>query len=201
MENQQAKCQSFFNACLQKRVAPEKFRELLITFYDKNNAIPSRRLLDSLVKQSTTDGAVDPRAPLYIKELLRLKVCSLADVLFCLLPTQPEPSSEGNSTAHDQTLLETDSAQKPKLQAIVFQILIIEVSEGLLKTKSEAQATLKALIEWMSLLPGSTTLGYFVSAVLGTSVVQETLGLASTKGSSLDPFSPSQLELTTLVQA
>lgn len=185
MENQKKRCHDFVNACLQKRVSPNRFQGLLTTFHDRNPTIPGRDLLNVLVYQPTANGAVDPRAPLYVKEMVRLRVCDLADVLSSLQPPQAEPPADGNGIHYDQTFLEIDSTPKPKLQAMVFQMLIMEVSGGLIKTKPEARATLQALIAWMSLLPGSNTLGYFLSAVLGIPAVQETLSQASSKGNSL----------------
>lgn len=141
-----------------------------------------RALLVALFKRTLVDGVDDPRVPLYVREMLRLKLASLADVLSSLLPSPPEPSSEGHHPYHDQTILEIGSAQKPTLQGLVFQMLIVEVSDGLLETKKDVRAALKALIAWMSLLPGSTSLGYLVYAVLCMSITQETLGEASMKG-------------------
>ena len=131
-----------------------------------------------------------------------MKVASLADVLSSLLPPPLEPSPNGQSAYHDQTMLDIGGVHKPKLQAMVFQMLIIEVSEGLLKTRQEVRAALKALIVWMSLFPGSITLGYLVSAMLGMTIAQETLAQASTKGSltSQQLFSKSKGALTSLVR-
>lgn len=182
MAHQEKQSQDLVNACLRKRVSPEKYGVLVTTFQDKHPTLRSRTLLTALLKRTVVDGVDDPKVPLYVREMLRLKIASLADVLSSLLPPPPEPSSEGQNTYHDQTMLEVGSAQKPTLPGLVFQMLIVEVSEGLLKTKQDVRAVLKALIAWMSLLPGSTSLGYLVSAVLGMSITQETLREASAKG-------------------
>lgn len=136
------------------------------------------------------NGVDDPRVPLYVREMLRLKIASLADVLSSLLPPPSELSPEEHNSYHDQTILEVGSARKPTMQGLVFQMLIVEVSEGLLKTKQDARAALKALIAWMSLLPGSTSLGYLVYAVLSMSITQDMLGEASTKGKTESNLQP-----------
>lgn len=182
MASQEKQCQDFFNACLRKRVSPERYGVLVTTFQDRYPTLRCRTLLVVLFKRTLADGVDDPRVPLYVREMLRLRIASLADVLLSLLPSPSEPSSERHHLYPDQTILEIGSAQKPTLQGLVFQVLIVEVSDGLLKTKQDVRAALKALIAWMSLLPGSTSLGYLVYAVLGMSITQETLGEASTKG-------------------
>jgi len=182
MASQEKQCQDFVNACLRKRVSPEMYGVLVTTFQDKYPTLRCRTLLIVLFKRTLVDGVDDPRVPLYVREMLRLKIASLAEVLSSLLPSPSEPSSKGHNTYRDQTMLEVGSAQKPTLQGLVVQMLILEVAEGLLKTKQDVRATLKALIAWMSLFPGSTSLGYLVYAVLGMSITQETLSEASTKG-------------------
>ena len=182
MESQERQCQDFIQACIRKRVSPERFRGLLTTFHDKHPALRIHLLLSALFKGSKNGGADDPRIPLYVKEILRLRVASLADVLSSLLPPPLEPISSGQNAYHDQTMLEIGGSQKPTIQAMVFQVMLVEATEGSLKTKSEVQALLKALIAWMSLIPGSTTLGYFVSAILGITITQETLSQPSMEG-------------------
>ena len=112
-----------------------------------------------------------------------MKAVSLADVLSSLLPPPLESPSNGQNAYYDQMMLDIGNAQKPTAEALVFQVLIVEVSQGLLTSSHEVKAALKALIPWMSLFSGSTTLGYLVLAILGMTTTQELFGQASVKGS------------------
>lgn len=182
MESQGKQCQEFVDACIQKRVSPEKFRVIFTTFHDKHPTLRMRIFLHVLLTRPK-NGSDDPRIPLYVKEALRMRVVSVADVLSSLLPPPLVQPTEGQSVFYDQTMLEIGGTQKPSLQALIFHMLLVELSDGLLKTKSEVKAVLKILMPWMSLLPGSTTLGYLLSAILGMTITQEILGQTSTEGS------------------
>lgn len=190
---QALECQTFFDACFRQRVDPGKFRALFTTFYDGHDVLPSKTILDALFKQNLSSGTRDPRLPQYTRELLRLRVVGLADVLCRLLPPSPQDSVNGHTSHHDQNLLEVTGTAKPTFEAMIFQMLTIEVSEGTLMSAHEAQMVLKALIPWMSRYPGSTSLGYFVSAVLGTGVGQEILAQAPRGDGHLAIAKPSTL--------
>ena len=112
-----------------------------------------------------------------------MKAVSLADVLSSLLPPPLEPPPNGQNAYYDQMMLDVGNARKPTSEALVFQVLIVEVSEGLLTSSHEVKAALKALIPWMSLFSNSATLGYLVLAILGMTITQEVFVQASMKGS------------------
>ena len=178
MDKQAQECQAFFNACSRKRVGPEKFRDLFTTFHDKYATLHSKTVLESLIKQTKLNGVQDPRVPQYVCEMLRMRVVSVTDVFSSLLPPPPEGSADGQASYHDQTMLEIAGVPKPTLQAFIFQMLMVEISEGLLKSMQEIRAVVKALIPWMLLFPSSTAIAYLVAAVLSTTVGQETLAKA-----------------------
>ena len=183
MATQGKNFREFINACLQKRVPPEQFRVLLSTFQTGHPLLHRQTLLDALVKRTEPGNVRDPRVLQYVRELLRMKAVSLADVLSSLLPPPLEPPSNGQNAYYDQMMLDIGNAQQPTSEALVFRVLIVEVSEGLLTSNHEVKAALKALIPWMSLFSGSTTLGYLVLAILGTTITQELFGQASMRGS------------------
>ena len=182
MGKQSQECLKFFRACFQARVDPEKFRVLFTTFHDRYDSLHGKTLIEALVKQTQLNSVHDPRVPQYVCEMLRIRVVSVADVLSCLLPLRPEGSMNGQTSYHDQAMLEIAGVSKPTFQALIFQTLIVEISEGLLNSREDVRAVVKALIPWMLLFPGSTTMACLVAAVLGTTIAQEILAKASAKG-------------------
>lgn len=178
MGKQAQECQAFFSACSRERIGPAKFRTLFTTFHDRYAALHSRTVLEGLIKQTKLNGVQDPRVPQYVREMLRLRVVSVADVLASLLPPPPERSTDGQASYHDQNMLDVAGVPKPTYQAFIFQMLIVEILDGLLNSREEIRSVVKALVPWMLLFPASTTMGSLVVAVLSTPVGQETLAEA-----------------------
>lgn len=169
--------ESFLDACVKKRVPPEKFSHLVKTFQSKHFVVPAGRHLVSILlsPQSTLDTG-DPRIPLYIRQLLHLGACNAADVLVSLrlLDEKEKPG------VYDPNILEMGN-QTVSVEAMVIQMLTTEVIEGLLKATEDVQAILKALVPIITRYPGSAALGYLTAAVLSSSVAGVSFGQLSMK--------------------
>lgn len=172
---------TFFEACLRKRLSREKFRLMFITFHAKHTSTRGRKLVDALLNEISKPALTDPRLPLYIKELLALKVISVADVLWSMLPPPLDLSLGEQPNFYDQYMLEVQGVRKPTIAAIMVQMLTSDIAEGSLKTAQEVLATLKGLVAWINLFPGSSALGYLVSAFLSVDVVPKVLGQRKAK--------------------
>ena len=182
MDPPSKKLRAFFEACLRKRLSPEKFKALFITFHGQYPSLRGRKLVRFLLNHECPGrGSWDPRLPLYIRELLSMRVISTADVLSSLLPRPLEPAVTGQSSLDDQQILEINRLQKPTLAALVLQMITIEVADGLHRTSPEVHETLASIISLVSLVPGSSALGCFVAAVLSTTIVHEVISRGSTK--------------------
>ena len=182
MDSSSKEVHDFFEACLQRRLTEEKFRLLFVTVHGKNRSIGGQKLVNSLLNDASKPALSDPRLALYLSNLISMKVITVADVLSSLLPPPLNLSLEGQPNFYDQSMLEVQGVHKPTMLAIIIEMLTSEVSKGVLETNREVLATLKSLIAWISVFPGSSSLGYLVSAFLGTDSVQNTLSQKSAKG-------------------
>lgn len=186
MDTQKSPWHNFFNACLQKRIPPDKFRMLVKAFQSKNATPPGRQLVHALLAEGRETTFVDPRLPLYTRELLQLKSCSGADVLSAMLsPLADDGSNTGLYNAADQSLPEMEGVLKPSVEALILQMLTMQIVEGFLQTTDAVEAVLKTLVVWMTRFPGSSALGYLVSATFSSPLAQDTMGSPSMKGSLL----------------
>ena len=167
-----ASMSNFFEACLRRRLTQEKFRTIFIAF-QKQSSLHGRKLADSIFtsKPALTN---DPRLPLYVLELLSMKFMSVADVLSSLLPRPRDLG--GRPDFYDQNFLDAHNTHRPTMAAMIVRLLISEISKGLLKTGREVSALIHCLIPWISMYPGSESLGYLLSSVLGTDAAQKALG-------------------------
>lgn len=182
MNSQPKKVRAFFEACLRKRLSPDKFKALFMTFHGQYPSLRGRKLVQSLLNdRSPEPPLIDPRLPLYIKELLSMGVIGTADVLSSLLPRPSEPPLTGQPSLDDQQILEINGVQKPTIAGLVLQMITAEVADGLLRTNQEVLETLASIVSLVSLVPGSSALGYFVAAVLSMTIVHEVLSVGSTK--------------------
>ena len=168
----------FFEACLRRRLTQEKFRTVFTAFHDQNS-LRGLKLADSIFA-SRPGLTSDPRLPLYVLELLSIKFISVSDVLSSLLPRSP--GHGGQPTFYDQNLLDAHGTQRPTMAAMIIQLLISEIPKGLLKTEREVLASVHYLNPWISLYPGSESLGYLLSALLGTDVAQKALSQSHRAG-------------------
>ncbi|CAF9933893.1 MAG: mediator complex subunit [Heterodermia speciosa] len=173
---------TFFEACLRKRLSREKFRLMFITFHAKHTSTRGRKLVDALLHEISKPAINDPRLPLYIRELLALEIVSVADVLWSMLPPPLDLSLGEQPNFYDQSMLEVHNVRKPTIAAIMVQMLTSEIAEGSLKTAQEVLATLKGVVAWINLFPGSSALGYLVTAFLSVEIVQRVLGQRIAKG-------------------
>lgn len=208
MEAQLETWHRFFNASLTKRLPPETFQRLVKACLLKTEAAPGRSLASALLAESRKMGLqqADPRVPLYINELLKLELCSAADVLFSLLPAPPlpppplqPPSSSslgvgggggggggGGEQAADvgmtMMLPEMEGVMKPSVEAMVLEALTVMIEEGLLKTNGDVADLLRGSVFWMERFPGSMALGYLVYATFRSALAEGVMGLPSMKG-------------------
>lgn len=204
MEPQLETWHRFFKASLTKRLPPETFQRLVKACLLKTEAAPGCSLASALLAESRKTGLhqADPRVPLYINELLKLELCSAADVLFSLMPAslpppplQPPSSSslggggviglgeEANvGTTIMMMLPEMEGVMKPSMEAMVLEALTVMVREGLLKTNGDVVELLRGCVFWMERFPGSMALGYLISATLGSALAGGVMGLPSMKG-------------------
>ncbi len=176
---------NFFSACLQKRPPPDKFQIFVKACLFNNDAPSGRRLVGALVAESRKTALADPRVPLYVNELINLKLCSAADVLLSLLPPplpDPEKVGAGMSIHEDQNLPEMEGILKPTVEAMVLQALYLKIGEGLLKTKGAIAEVLMALVAWMTRFSSSIALGYLTYATLSSPLAHSVISQPSMKG-------------------
>lgn len=195
MESQLETWHRFFNASLTKRLPPETFQKLVKACLLKTEAAPGCSMASALLAESRRTGLqqADPRVPLYINELLKLELCSAADVLLSLLhalPPPPPSSSLGNGEEADvgtrtmmMMLPEMEGMMKPSVEAMVLEALTVMVEEGrLLKTNVDVVELLRGCVFWLERFPGSMALGYLLSATLGSALAGGVMGSPSMKG-------------------
>lgn len=195
MESQLETWHRFFNASLTKRLPPETFQKLVKACLLKTEAAPGCSMASALLAESRKTGLqqADPRVPLYINELLKLELCSAADVLLSLLhalPPPPSSSSLGNGEEADvgmrtmmMMLPEMEGMMKPSVEAMVLEALTVMVEEGrLLKTNVDVVELLRGCVFWLERFPGSMALGYLLSATLGSALAGGMMGSPSMKG-------------------
>lgn len=197
MESQLETWHRFFNASLTKRLPPETFQKLVKACLLKTEAAPGCSLASALLAESRKTGLqqADPRVPLYINELLKLELCSAADVLFSLLPSLPPPppppspslgggeEADVGTTTMMMMLPEMEGVMKPSVEAMVLEALTVMVGDGrLLKTSVDVVELLRGCVFWLERFPGSMALGYLVSATLGSALAGGVMGLPSMKG-------------------
>lgn len=205
MESQLEIWHHFFNASLTKRLPPETFQKLVKACLLKTEAAPGCSLVSALLAESRKTGLqqADPRVPLYINELLKLELCSAADVLFSLLPALPPPppssslgggeEADAGTTTMMMMLPEMVGVMKPSVEAMILEALTVMVGDGrLLKTNVDVVELLRGCVFWLERFPGSMALGYLVSTTLGSAVAGGVMGLPLMKG---DCFSSPFLQL------
>lgn len=181
MPSQQPSWQEFFNACLRNRLDAEKFRTLVEAFQLKTFMPSGRHLISVLLTEGRKPSLVDPRVPLYARELLHLGSCSAADVLYSMLPPPGADPAKTGVGLYDQTLPEIEGTLKPSMEALILQMLTLQIADGLLKTTGAVQGVLRSLVEWMTRFPSSSALGYLISATLNNPLAQRAIGNSSLK--------------------
>lgn len=182
MQSQQHTWQEFFDACLRNRLDTEKFRSLVETFQWKASTPSGRHLINALLAEGRNPILIDSRVPLYVQELLRLGLCSAADVLSSMLPPGEDLTKTLPVGLYDQTFPETEGTLKPSMESLILQMLTLEIYDGLLKTTEAVQAVLRSLVKWITQFPSSTALGYLVTATLSSPLAQRAIGDSSLKG-------------------
>ncbi|KAL8898974.1 MAG: hypothetical protein Q9207_006435 [Kuettlingeria erythrocarpa] len=175
-ETARSELHTFFIACLRIRLSSQKFSSLLQAFEVKHPYLPSIALAKELLDAGCRDGGVDPRLPSYQEALLELKRVDLLSLLDSVQPAWPE-----SGVALHPNLLDPQDAAKPSAQATVLSLLTRKVANGFIKEDTELFVLLKHLIPWANHFPSSTTLGFFISAILSCPIAQEVLSIAKAK--------------------
>ncbi len=167
----------FFDACVRKRVPLEEFHILFKTFNLKHVALPGTSLVHVLLDQGrkASSRQADPRIPLYVREMLRMRQISTCDTLAAILPLPVENNSNVNEAQSDQAAIDAVESPSPRLETLVFQMMTIEVSNGLIKTREELQAVLESLVKTKFNSVNSDAVGYFISGVLNTTIAHDVL--------------------------
>ena len=173
----------FFDACLRKRLPPKKFRTLFQTFNLKHVALHGRTLVHVLLDQGrkASSRQVDPRIPLYVRELLHMEAISINHVLSTILLLPVDNSTNINDAQSDPMAMDAVGFQSPRMETTIFQMMTVEISNGLVKSKEELPDILRTLAKTKCNRANSDALGYFISAILNTTFVHDILNHASSK--------------------
>lgn len=173
----------FFDACVRKRVPPEDFPTLFNTFNLKHVALPGTSLVDVLLDQGrkVSSRQVDPRIPLYAREMLQMRQISTCDTLAAILPLPVDNISNANEDQSDQAAINAVDSHNPRLETLIFQMMTVEISNGLVKTREESQAILKSLVKTKFNSANSDAIGYLISALLNTNIAHDVLNHVSSK--------------------
>lgn len=167
----------FFDACVRKRVPPENFHTLFKTFNLKHVTLPGTNLVRVLLDQErkASNCQADPRIPLYVREMLRMQQISTCDLLAAILPLPVENNTNVNEAQSNQAAIDAVESPSPRLETLVLQMMTIEVSNGLIKTREELQAVFKSLVKTKFNSVNSDAVGYFISGVLNTTIAHDVL--------------------------
>ena len=182
----------FFDACFRKRVPPEKFQTLLKTFALKHATLQGRILVNVLLEEGRKISTlqVDPRIPLYVREMLLMGEIGISEVLAAILPLPLDNHTKANHHESDPTNVNPVESQTPRLETLILQVMTVEMSNGLVNSKDEFQAILRTLAETKLNNANSDALGYFVSAILHSNLAQDILNHASAKSVQSEPPCP-----------
>ena len=167
MDTEQPSWETLFNTALLRRISPDQFRTLVKTFQFKYDTPSGQQLIGILFSASRKTAISDPRLPLYTRELIHLELCNAAEILNYMLPRSKVDPSNEELQFYDHAMLDMET-QPPSLEATILQMLITEVIQGLLKTEAQIHAVLRSLTAWVARFPGSTVLGYLISATLNS---------------------------------
>lgn len=187
MDSQQPSWETLFATSLLRRISPDQFRTLVKTFQFKYDTPSSQRLIGLLFSESRRTAILDPRLPLYTRELIHLGLCDAADILDYMLPSSKVNLSNEEIQFYDHTMLDIET-QPPSIEATILQMLTTEVIQGLLKTGAQIQAALQSLTAWVARFPGSNVLGYLISATLNSPRAQELFSHSSNQSPLYQPL-------------
>ena len=179
----------FFDACLRKRVPPEKFQTLFKIFTLKHATLRGRTLVGALLDEGhkVSTLQVDPRIPLYVRQMLRMGEIGISEVLVAILSL---PMDSNTNADHDQsqpTNTDTVESQRPRVETLILQMMTVELSNGLVKSKDDLQSIMKSMVKTNFNRANSGALGYFISAMLNSHLADEALNEESAKSAHLLP--------------
>ena len=177
------KLHQFFEACIRKRVPPEKFHTLFQTFIFKHDSLPGRILVDVLLDEGrkASKSRPDPRIPLYIREVLQMQVASTSDVLAAILPLPVVKDSTVDDDQSVPTVIDAPEYQNPRTETLILQMMSIEISNGFVNSKEELQDVLRTMVKTKHNVANSEALGYLISAILNTTLTHDILSHSSSK--------------------
>ncbi len=110
-----------------------------------------------------------------------MRQISTCDTLAAILPLPVENNSDVNEAQSDQAAIDAVESPSPRLETLVFQMMTIEVSNGLIKTREELQAVLESLVKTKFNSVNSDAVGYFISGVLNTTIAHDVQNLVFSK--------------------
>lgn len=143
-------------ACFVRRLAPNKFADLVKAFQAQHRPVSGQALLEPFI--AYTDQ--DPRVVYYLQYLLRSGLLRINDVLRGLLPKEL-PIVNGPAEAEMNT------------HALLFQMLSSEMSQA--SDFEELGRTLILMVVWLEKYPSSTALAFFAGTVLSNPHCMELL--------------------------
>ena len=133
-------------ACFIHRLSSSEFTSQVNAFQARHARLSSKALLEPLLNQAP----YDPRVPGYLKELLKLGLLGVSDVLEGL----------GSKQA-----TETDgSAQEMPTQTLIFQMLADEIGQEV--PGRAIQLITRHMLFWLETFPTSLSIAFFAAKVL-----------------------------------
>ncbi len=181
----------FFDACLRKRLPPEKFQTLFKTFNLKHDALQGRALVDVLldVGRKVSSRHVDPRIPLYLRILLQMEGIGISDVLDAISALPVDNNSNVNDDQSGPITMDPLESQNPRMENLILQMMTTEVPNGLVKSKEELHRILRILVKTKPNSADFDAQGYFISAILNTALAHDVLNHVSAKSVQTEPLS------------
>ena len=181
MDSRSVTWQKFLRACLRKRISTEKFLTL-VQACSKETEPPSGTILVRMFFEEAT-STDDPRLPLYLKELLHVGKCEIADILIAMLAIGTSALDVLSSASNPKEDADTLGDPNEILLSFdsILQMLTAEVNDGIIASRQDAIKTIQAMDAWLTKYPMILSLGYLIAAALGQNIIQQGLGQDSSK--------------------
>jgi mediator of RNA polymerase II transcription subunit 5 len=159
---------AFFEKCVRQRISEEKF-ETFVPFYQSDHPLPPAVIADLILKpQPHNNHTLDPRVPLYVQTLARLKCVDTPSILKALYKystshTQSQPAYEGLDPAGDVLRWQSSYAYEDYF----FYNLTKAVAHGTaIRSPRDALEVSKIVAKWMDLFTAASTA--FAADVMGS---------------------------------
>ena len=179
----------FFDACFRNRVPPEKYQTLFKTFTLKHAILQGQILVNVLLDEGrkVSTRQVDPRIPLYVREMLLMGQIEISEVLVAILPLNLRNETKANRDQTGPTNMDPVESHDTSVEALTLQMMTVEMSNGLVKSRDELRAILRTLTKTSLNGANSSALGYFISAILHSNLAQDIFNRDSAKSVPLEP--------------